>query len=66
MSAADDPNRGKKSAVIMAVIGIFIELVAIVLIAADRITVAAGTPLIVVGMFLAFVPIFVAARRARR
>lgn len=50
----------------IALLGIAIELVAIVLLAGRRISVSFAMPLIIVGMFTAFVPIFTVARRARR
>ena len=50
----------------IGVIGILIELTAVFLMASKRLAPAYATPLIIVGMFMAFVPIFVMARRARR
>jgi hypothetical protein len=56
---------GKKIAIIAALVGIAIELVSVVLLSSHRITPAVATPLIIVGMFLAFVPLFVVSRNAR-
>lgn len=56
----------KKFAITVAIIGIALELVAIYLLAQKRIPTGVAIPMIVTGMFLAFVPIFVVARRARR
>lgn len=59
-------KRNNRIPIAIAVVGILIELIAIGLLGADRITMATASPLIIVGMFMAFVPIFVAARRAKR
>ncbi len=59
-------GRSKRTAIIIAVAGIFIELMAIALIASKRVPVGIGAPLVILGMLLAFVPLFVLARRARR
>lgn len=58
------PN--KRIAIIIGVIGIAIEVIAVVLIAQKRIPTTYGIPLVVAGMFLAFVPLFVLARMKRR
>lgn len=58
------PN--KRIAIILGVIGIAIEVIAVVLIAQKRIPTTYGIPLVVAGMFLAFVPLFVLARMKRR
>ena len=58
------PN--KRLAIGIAVIGILIELTAIMLLASKRISMPIATPLIITGMFMAFVPVFVVARRSRR
>ena len=50
----------------IAFAGIAIEIIAIVLLARKSITTGVAVPMIVAGMFLAFVPVFVVARRARR
>ncbi|HYO75801.1 MAG TPA: hypothetical protein VE010_05005 [Thermoanaerobaculia bacterium] len=63
---ADESKRTKTFSVALALAGIAIELIAIVLMASDRISVPTAMPLIIAGMFLAFAPIFLAARRARR
>jgi hypothetical protein len=58
------PN--KRLAIGIAITGILIELAAIVLLASKQISMPVATPLIITGMFMAFVPVFVVARRARR
>ena len=50
----------------IAALGIAIELVAIVLLATERVTTPIAMAMIPVGMFMAFVPIFAISRRARR
>lgn len=61
-----DVKRNNRIPIIIAVIGIVLEGIAIWLMASKRIPVSTATPLILAGMFMAFVPIFVAARRAKR
>lgn len=56
----------KQLSVVIAVIGIALEITAIVLLAQKRITTGFAMPMIIAGMFLAFVPVFVVARRAKR
>lgn len=56
----------KRTAILLGVIGIAIEVIAVVLIAQKRIPTTYGIPLVVAGMFLAFVPLFVLARMKRR
>lgn len=58
------PN--KRIAIFVGVIGIALEIIAVVLIAQKRIPTTYGIPLVVAGMFLAFVPLFVLARMKRR
>lgn len=58
--------QGKGTAIILGVIGIAIELIAVVLLAQKRIPSTYGTPLIIGGMLLAFVPMFLLARSKRR
>ena len=57
-------NKGRL--ILLAVIGLLIELVTIILLASNRIQVVWAMPLVIVGMMLAFVPIFVVTRRAKR
>lgn len=61
-----DLDRSKRFSIAVAIAGIAIELVVIMLLASKRIPVTIAVPLIIAGMFLAFVPVFVIARRARR
>ncbi|HEX8254928.1 MAG TPA: hypothetical protein VF846_17415 [Thermoanaerobaculia bacterium] len=63
---ADESKRTKTFSVVLALAGIAIEIVAIALMSSERISVQTAMPLIIAGMFLAFAPIFLAARRARR
>lgn len=65
MTAEKPPRRSKAVPIAIAIAGIVIELIGIALISSKQISPAAGTPLIIVGMFMAFVPLFVLARRAR-
>lgn len=57
---------GKRIALTAAVCGILLELAAVALLAGHRLTVNAAMPLMIFGMFLAFVPLFVVSRNARR
>ena len=61
-----DERKTKRFTVALAFAGIAVEIVAILLLAAQRISTTVAVPLIVAGMFLAFAPIFLVARRARR
>ena len=61
-----DEKQTKRFTIALAVAGIAIEIVAIMLMAAERVSTAVAVPLIIAGMFLAFAPIFLVARRARR
>lgn len=63
---SNEPDRGKRIALTIAAIGITLEVVTIFLLASERISSAVGMPLVMTGMFLAFVPVFVLARRQRR
>lgn len=54
-----------KIPIAIAIVGILIELVAIVLLASKRVSVPVGMPLVMAGMLMAFVPVFVLARRAK-
>ena len=58
--------QSKRTAIILGLIGIAIELIAVVLLAQKKIQTTYGIPLVVAGMFLAFVPLFVLARMRRR
>ena len=58
--------QSKRTAVILGVIGIAIEVIAVLLLAQKKIPTTYGIPLVVAGMFLAFVPLFVLARIRRR
>ncbi|HEX8616516.1 MAG TPA: hypothetical protein VF911_02915 [Thermoanaerobaculia bacterium] len=59
-------RRSKVFAIAVALVGIAIELIAIVLLARKSIGSAVAVPMIITGMFLAFVPVFFVARRFRR
>lgn len=56
----------QRTAIILGIIGIAIEVIAVMLLAQKRIPTTYGIPLVVAGMFLAFVPLFVLARMRRR
>lgn len=58
--------QGKRTAIILGVIGMAIEVVAIVLLASRRVPTTYGIPLVIAGMLLAFVPLFLVARTQRR
>ena len=58
--------QSKRTAILLGVIGIAIEVIAVVLLAQKKIPTTYGIPLVVAGMFLAFVPLFVLARMRRR
>ena len=58
--------QSKRTAVILGIAGIAIEVIAVLLLAQRRIPTTYGIPLVVAGMFLAFVPLFVLARMRRR
>jgi hypothetical protein len=58
--------QSKRTAIILGIIGIAIEVTAVVLLAQKKIPTTYGIPLVVAGMFLAFVPLFVLARMRRR
>ena len=60
------PVQNKRTAIILGVTGIAIELIAVFLLAQKRIPTTYGIPLVIAGMFLAFVPLFVLARMRRR
>lgn len=58
--------QSKRTAILLGVVGIAIEVIAVLLLAQKRIPTTYGLPLVVAGMFLAFVPLFVLARMRRR
>lgn len=62
----NQPRRNNAIPIAIALVGIVIEIIGITLIASKRLSTAAATPLVIVGMFLAFVPLFVLARRPKR
>ena len=62
----DDRKKNNRFLIAIAMFGIVLELVAIGLLASRRITVPVAMPLVIVGMFTAFIPIFTVARRAKR
>lgn len=61
-----DWDRSKRTAIVVGIVGIAIEIIAIALLASKRIPTNIGMPLVVAGMLIAFVPIFVLARRHKR
>jgi hypothetical protein len=56
----------KRTPIVIAVIGLAMEAVVLFLMSTKRIDTTVATPLIITGMLMAFVPLFVAARRARK
>ena len=59
-------TKNNRTPVLIAVLGIAIEVVAIVLLATKQIAASVATPVIITGMVMAFVPLFVVARRSKR
>jgi hypothetical protein len=57
---------GNRTPLIIAAIGIAIEVATIFLLSSKQIPTSVGTPLMITGMLMAFVPLFVVARRSRR
>lgn len=57
---------GNRTPLTIAAIGLVIEIAVIVLLSSKRIPESTATPLLITGMLMAFVPLFVVARRARR
>ena len=61
-----DWDRSKRLALYIGILGILIEAVTVFLLASKRIDPKWGTPLVVAGMFIAFVPLFLLARQRKR
>jgi hypothetical protein len=59
-------SKGRRMALWIAVGGIGIELLAIMMLRSGRIAVPVAMPILIVGMFMAFVPAFVLIRSRRR
>ena len=57
---------GNRTPIAIAVIGILVEAVTLYLLATKQLAESVATPLIITGMLMAFVPLFVVARRSRR
>ena len=55
-----------RTPIVIAVIGLVIEAVVLFLLSSKRIHMTAATPLIIMGMLMAFVPMFIVARRSRK
>ena len=62
----EDRKKANRLLFAVALFGIALEALAIYLLAAKRIETTVAIPLIIAGMFVAFVPIFAVARRAKR
>lgn len=58
--------QSKRTAIVLGILGIAVEVTAVLLLAQKHISATIGVPLVVAGMFLAFVPLFVLARMRRR
>ena len=63
---AEESKPNKRLFVIIAVVGILLELIVIILMATERITVATAMPLLIVGMFVTFAPIFMSNIKSKR
>ena len=63
---AEPGNKGRSTALMIAVAGIAIEMVAIWLLRSGRIATPVAMPILIVGMFMAFVPAFALIRSRRR
>jgi hypothetical protein len=61
-----DWKQTKKTAILLGIAGIAIEIVAIAMLASKRLDSGIATPIIVGGMLLAFIPMFVVARHSRK
>ncbi|HEX6086022.1 MAG TPA: hypothetical protein VF266_15925 [Thermoanaerobaculia bacterium] len=57
---------GNRTPIVIAVIGLIVEVVTIYLLSSKQIEESVATPLLITGMLMAFVPLFVVARRSRR
>jgi uncharacterized membrane protein len=53
-----EQQRAKRALIAVAVIGILIQMTGIFLMATERLPVPSAVPFIVIGMFMAFAPIF--------
>ncbi len=62
----EESKSNKKLFIIIAVVGILLELVVIILLASERITVAVAMPLLIIGMFVAFAPIVMGSIKSKR
>ena len=56
----------KRLAAFIGIFGIIVEIIAIYLMASKTIPQSSATPLLIAGMFIAFVPIFFLARQHKR
>ena len=63
---SETPHKGRQLALWIAVAGIAIELIAIWLLRSGRIAVPIAMPILIVGLFMAFVPAFALIRSRRR
>lgn len=63
---ADESKPIKRLVIIMAVVGILLELIVIFLMASERVTVAVAMPLLIVGMFAAFAPMVMSNMKSKR
>ncbi|MGN6184609.1 MAG: hypothetical protein ACTHQM_13250 [Thermoanaerobaculia bacterium] len=61
-----DWQRTKRTALILGIAGIAIEVITVLLLSQHRIHAKIATPIIIGGMLLAFIPMFVVARHSRR
>ena len=63
---AERGDKGRNTALMIAVAGIAIELIAIWLLKTGRLATPVAMPILIVGMFMAFVPAFALIRSRRR
>lgn len=59
-------DRSKRIAIVIGILGIALEAITIFLLSSKRISTRVGTPLVITGMLVAFVPLFLLARRHKR
>jgi hypothetical protein len=63
---AEESKPNKRLFIIIAVVGILLDLTVIVLLASERITIAVAMPLLIVGMLVTFAPIVMSNVKSKR
>ncbi len=61
-----DWKQTKKTATLLGIAGIVVEIVTLVLLSTKRLDSDVATPILVGAMLLAFIPMFVVARHSRK